>query len=189
MVVRDQVSMVESEYRQLVFEGSPAKLDQLLARPSATMRPGFDLGHYEYDVLADHYVERFGAANVRVFEFAAMLREPRAFLGDLATFLEIEPWPELSESVLSTRVNATLPTRFLSTRRRLNHFQKTGLNPHPMVSMRPVWRTPLWVLANRLPPPKRPLLDAAAREKIRERFRASNQRLAERYGVVFPVRD
>jgi hypothetical protein len=179
--------MIESEYRQLVFEGSPATLDQLLSRPSAAMRPGFDIGHYEYDRLADRYAERFGSDNLRVFEFRAMLGEPRRFLGELAAFLEIEPWPELPESVLSTPVNATLPVRLLSLRRRLNHFQKTGLNPHPVVSMRPVWRTPLWVLANRLPPAKKPLLDEAARARIRDRFRASNLRLAERYGVEFPA--
>lgn len=184
-VVREQVAMIESEYRQLVFEGSTAPLHRLLARPSATMRPGFDLGHYEYDLLADHYASLFGVENVRLFEFSAMLREPVAFLGKLAEFLGIESWPEVPSDVLHRRLNATLPRRFLETRRRLNHFQRSGLNPYPMIALRPVWRSPLWALATRLPAPKRPLLDDESQAKIRGRFHESNQRLSERYGINF----
>ncbi|MGZ4675038.1 MAG: sulfotransferase [Acidimicrobiia bacterium] len=185
-VVREQVSMIESEYRQLVFEGSPAKLEDLLARPSASMRPGFDLGHYEYDLLADRYVELFGADRVRVFEFSAVVSRPRDFLGELAEFIGIEPWPELPDDVLAHRVNATLPRRLLSTRRALNHLQKSGLNPHPPVALPPFWRTPLWALAMRLPPPRRPLLDDETRQRLRARYAESNERLAARYGIRFP---
>src|SRR5690349_1191325 len=57
-VVREQVGMVESEYLQLLQEGSLRGLDRLLrTTPTLSSMPVFDLRQYEYDRLADHYVE------------------------------------------------------------------------------------------------------------------------------------
>jgi hypothetical protein len=185
-VVREQVGMLESEYRQLVREGTPATLQAFLhGPPKLGMRVGFDLGHYEYDLLADAYVERFGAANVRLFEFGALTADPRAFLDAVAEFLGIDPWPEMSEADLRRRVNTGLPRRLMGVRRFLNHFERGGLNPYPLVPLRPVWRGPLSYLGSRLPPPKRPFFDAQTQQWIRERFAASNERLRERYGIEF----
>lgn len=185
-VVREQVDMIESEYLQLVQEGSSARLDWLLRfTPTAATVPGFDLGHYEYDRLADHYAQLFGPKRVRVFEFRSVVGDPRRFLDDVAGYLGIDPWPTLPTDVLSRRVNPRLPRRLLGLRRFLNHFERRPLNPHPVVALPPVWRGPLWWLASRLPAPRRPLLDAETRAGLRARYAASNARLAERYGVVF----
>ncbi len=183
-VVREQVGMLESEYRQLVREGTPATLEAFLhGPPRLGMRVGFDLGHYEYDLLADAYVDLFGASNVRMFEFGALTADPRAFLGQVAAFLGIDPWPELTDEVLLRRVNAGLPRRLMGARRFLNHFERGGLNPYPLVPLKPVWRGPLSYLGSRLPPPKRPFFDPETEQWIRDRFAASNERLRERYGI------
>jgi hypothetical protein len=185
-VVREQVSMLESEYRQLVREGSPAKLRNFIQpAPGARMRVGFDPGQYEYDLLADAYARLFGAEQVRLFEFGALTADPGAFLDEVAAFLEISPWPSLPPEVLHARVNSSLPRRLMGVRRFMNHFERGGLNPFPVVAFRPVWRTPLGVLADRLPPPKTPFFDPEMQESLRARYRASNERLAERYGIVF----
>jgi hypothetical protein len=184
-VVREQVDMIESEYLQLVQEGTPAKLRELLAfRPRLATVPGFDLGHWEYDRLADHYVELFGAGNVAIFEFRAVIRDPQRFLDDLAGFMGVSPWPRLSDSELRRRVNPTLPRRFLGVRRALNHLERRPLNPYPLLALPPVWRGPLWWLASRWPR-RRPIIDATTAAGLRARYEASNARLAERHGVRF----
>jgi hypothetical protein len=185
-VVRDQVDMIESEYLQLIQEGSVAPLEWLLGfRPRAATVPGFELSHYEYDRLADHYTQLFGRENVRLFEFRAMTRDPRAFLDHVSDFLGIEPWPQLPEDVLTRRVNPTLPRRLLGVRRFFNHFERRPLNPHPLLALPPIWRGPLWWLASRLPARRRSLLDSKTQTMLREHFGASNLRLGTRYGVDF----
>ncbi len=147
------------------------------------MRVSFDLRRYEYDLLADRYAELFGPANVRIFELNALSADPRAFLDQLAEFLEIDPWPEIPEDELRRRVNRSLPRRFMGLHRFLNHFARSGLNPYPLIALPPRWRAPLSNLASRLPPPKRPFFDTATEQWIRDRFAASNRRLHERYGI------
>jgi hypothetical protein len=185
-VVREQVSMIESEYLQLVQEGTTARLGWLLAfQPRAATLPGFDLDHYEYDRLADHYVDLLGRDHVRLFEFSRVIGDPRRFLDDVAGFLRVNPWPQLPPEVLSRRVNPTLPRRLLGLRRFMNHFERRPLNPHPLVSLPPFWRGPLWWMASRLPKAKKPLLDEHTRAELLARYAASNQRLATRHGITF----
>jgi hypothetical protein len=185
--VREQVAMIESEYRQLVHDGSPARLADLLAGRGRWVVPTFDLGHYEYDTLADEYVRRFGADAVRVYAFESIAADQAAFLADLAVFLGLEPWPDLGADVLRGRVNPGSPTALLELRRRLNHFRRSELNPDPVLALGPAWRRPVAALAGRLPPRRRPLLDPATAAALRERFRAPNERLAARHGVALPV--
>jgi hypothetical protein len=184
-VVREQTAMLESEYQQLVREGSPARVEALLDEGSHWRTVGFDLARYDYDRLADAYAALFGADNIRLFELSALTKDPRGFLDDVAAYLEIEPWPELSDEVLHRRVNAGVPRRLLGARRFMNHFERSLLNPYPLLSVRPFWQLPLGVLATRLPPSKRPFFDAATRARLQDRYRRCNEQLAERYGVVF----
>ncbi len=182
--VREQVAMIESEYRQLVLEGCPARLTDLVARTPGWRTVGFDLGHYEYDRLADRYVELFGGDRVRVFGFEAMVADRAGFLAALADHLGVPPWPDLPREVLERRVNAGLPKRLLGLRRFLNHFERSDLNPDPLLALPPVWRSPLAALASRLPARRGPLLDAATRARLQEHYRGANARLAQRHGVV-----
>ncbi|MGZ6955380.1 MAG: hypothetical protein ACXVLO_05975 [Acidimicrobiia bacterium] len=186
LAVREQVAMIESEYRQLVLEGTPARLATLLARVPSWVNVGFDLGHYEYDLLADEYARCFGKDRVGVFSFEAITADPAVYLAALASFLELDPWPALPASVLRSRVNAGLPSRLVGVRRVLNHFQRSPLNPNPLIALRPVWRSPLSALASRLPARRRSLIDTATQQQLRDRYRESNHRLAARYGVSFP---
>jgi hypothetical protein len=182
-VVREQIDMIESEYLQLVQEGTPARLRDLLDfTPRLATVPGFDLGQWEYDRLADRYVELLGAERVRVFEFRSVIADPQAFLDDLAAFMGTAPWPRLPEAELRRRVNPTLPRRLLGLRRWLNHFERRALNPYPLVALPPVWRGPMWWLASRLPDRRRPILAPADQARIRARYSESNTRL-RRHGV------
>jgi hypothetical protein len=180
---REQVGMIESEYRQFVLEGGTGRLTTLLRRRPNWVSVGFDLGHYEYDRLADEYARLFGPDRVKVFSFAAVTAEPARHLAELAEFLGIGPWPDVPARVLSTPVNRGASPRLLGVRRALNRLRRTPLNPDPVLALPDVWRTPLAAVAARLPGPTRPLLDAETRAEIREHYTASNARLLERHGV------
>jgi hypothetical protein len=183
-VVREQVSMLESEYRQLVREGTPAPLDAFLhVPPRFTKRVGFDLSHYEYDLLADRYAEQFGRDNIRLFDLRNVASDPRGFLDELAPFLGLDPWPPIPPAVLRQRVNPGLPRRLMNLQRFMNHFRRGWLNPYPLIALKSVWREPISRVASRLPPPKRPFFDAETHQWLQDRFATSNARLFDRYGI------
>ena len=185
-VVREQVEMIESEYLQLVQEGSPASLKWLLEfKPRAASLPGFDLGHYEYDRLADHYVQLFGKQNVRLFEFDALRKDPQAFLDAVALYIGVEPWPRLSQEILTRRTNPALPRGLIGLRRFLNKFERRPLNPHPVFTIPAFWRRPLWWLGSRVARNNKPLIDARTRTELRERYREPNARLALNHAIKF----
>src|SRR5580765_3007094 len=79
IVVRSQIDMIESEYRQLVGEGYPGRISSLWSS-DGWKTPQFDLGQYEYDTLVREYQQQFGAANVAVFSYEGVLAERAAFL-------------------------------------------------------------------------------------------------------------
>ena len=183
-VVREQVAMIESEYLQLLQEGSLRSLDSLLASsPTMSSMPVFDLRQYEYDRLADRYVELFGPDAYRLYDFDALRVDPRAFLDALTGYLGIAPWPTLGDDVLARRFNPTVPRRLLGLRRFLNHFERRPLNQDPVVAVAPFWRGPLWWLAAHSPGRPKPVIGAERASELRERYRASNARLAERHGL------
>jgi hypothetical protein len=185
-VVREQVAMIESEYLQLLQEGSLRPLDRLLdGSPTLSSMPVFDLRQYEYDRLADHYVGLFGRDGYRLFDFDALRADPRGYLDAIADHLGIPPWPPLADDVLRQRFNPTVPRRLLGLRRFLNHFERRPLNQDPVVAVAPVWRGPLWWLAARGPGRPRPVIDPTRAGELRDRYRASNARLAERHGIDF----
>ena len=187
-VVREQVDMIESEFLQLVQEGSVAPLAALLEfTPRLATVPGFDLGHYEYHRLAEHYASLLQPGRLAGFEFRAVVGDPQAFLRRLAEFAGVAPWPALPPEVLGRRVNPTLPRRLLAVRRAMNHFERRALNPYPLISLPPFWRGPLWWLASRMPARRRPIIDPGTQAALRKRYATSNARLAAGFGVELPV--
>jgi hypothetical protein len=174
MVVRSQIDMIESEYRQLVGEGYRGPISSLWST-DAWKRVQFDLGHYEYDTLVREYQQLFGGENVAVFSYEGVLAHRRAFLDRLAAFVGVEPF-ELGDDVGERDVHPGLPNRGIGLLRRLNHFRRTELNPFPIFNMGKWWRGPIVAVA-RLLPRRRHLLPAAKRAELAERYREPNERL------------
>ncbi len=175
MVVRSQVDMIESEYRQRVGEGYPGRVSSLWSSdPWKTAQ--FDLGQYEYDTLAREYQERFGAENVAVFTYEGVVANRARFLDRLAAFLGVAPF-ELGDDVGARAVHPGLPNRGLGLLRTLNHFRASELNRFPPVDLGVWWRGPIVSVARRLPR-KRHLVPAAKRAELAERYAESNARLA-----------
>jgi hypothetical protein len=174
MVVRSQIEMIESEYRQLVGEGYRGRISSLWST-DAWKRVQFDLGHYEYDTLVREYQQLFGAENVAVFCYESVVADRNAFLDRLAAFVGVEPF-DLGDDIGERDVHPGLPNRGIGLLRRLNHFRRTELNPFPIFSIGKWWRRPIVAVARRLPR-RRHLLPASTRAELAERYREPNERL------------
>jgi hypothetical protein len=175
VVVRSQIDMIESEYRQLVGEGYRGRISSIWSS-DAWKRVQFDLGHYEYDTLVREYQQSFGAENVAVFSYEGVVADRSGFLDRLAAFLGVEPF-ELGHDIGERDVHPGLPNRGIALLRRLNHFRRTELNPFPIFSIGVWWRGPIVAVARHLPR-RRHLIPAAKRAELAERYREPNERLA-----------
>jgi Sulfotransferase family len=175
IVVRSQIDMIESEYRQLVGEGYRGRISSIW-NTDAWKRVQFDLGHYEYDTLVREYHRLFGAENVAVFTYEGLGTDRSRFLERLSTFFGVEPF-NLGAAASTRDVHPGLPNRGLGLLRMLNHFRRTELNPFPTVNIGVWWRGPI-VAVSRALPRRRHLIPAAKRQELAERFREPNARLA-----------
>jgi hypothetical protein len=176
MVVRSQIDMIESEYRQLVGEGYPGRISSLWASDRwKTVQ--FDESHYEYDTLVREYQQLFGADNIAVFPYEGIGADRGHFLDELAAFLGVAPF-DLGADAGERAVHPGLPNRGLGLLRALNHLRRSELNPFPIVDLGSSWRGPIVAVARRLPR-RRHLIPAAKRVELSERYRESNDRLAK----------
>jgi hypothetical protein len=175
IVVRSQIDMIESEYRQLVGEGYRGRISSVWGT-DAWKRVQFDLGHYEYDTLVLEYQKLFGASNVAVFTYEGIVADRDRFLDRLAAFFGVEPF-KLGDDVVERDVHPGLPNRGLGLLRVLNHFRRTELNPFPTVNIGVWWRGPIVAVARHLPR-RRHIVPAQKRAELAERYRVPNQRLA-----------
>lgn len=174
IVLRSQIDMVESEYRQLVGEGYRGRLSSLWLS-DAWKRVQFDLEHYEYDTLVREYQRLFGPDNVAVFTYEVLIADRAHFLDRLAEFFGVEPFK--LESVSTRDVHPGLPNRGIALLRLLNHFRRTELNPFPTVDIGVWWRGPI-VAVSRLLPKRKHLIPAKKRAELAQRYEESNRRLA-----------
>jgi hypothetical protein len=176
MVVRSQIDMIESEYRQLVGEGYRGRISSLWTS-DAWKRVQFDLGHYEYDTLVREYQLLFGSENVGVFTYEGVVADRDRYLDRLATFFGVERF-DLRPDVGEQDVHPGLPNRGLGMLRSLNHFRRTELNPFPIVDIGVWWRGPIVAVSRKLPR-RRHLIPAAKRAELAERYSEPNDRLAK----------
>jgi len=183
-LVREQVSMIESQYRQLVAHGFCGPIEALWAEEPGWRTVGPRAAYYEYDRLADHYAARFGRERVAVWPYERLAADRDGFLTGLAAFCGVGGFGRLSDEAARRVVNPSLPARGLWLHRALNRLRRTELNPYAPVDLGPRWRAAAMALTRRLPP-RAALLPERTRRALRERYAPSNARLAERYGVRF----
>lgn len=176
IVVRSQIDMIESEYRQLVGEGYPGRISSLWSS-DAWKTASFDLGHYEYDRLVREYHGRFGPDQVAVFTYEGIVAERDRFLDRLADFLGVAPF-ERGTDDNAREVHPGLPNRSLALLRAMNHLRRSELNRFPIVDLGDRWRGPIVAVTRRLPR-RRHLIAAEKRAELAARYRQSNDRLAK----------
>jgi hypothetical protein len=175
-VVRNQIDMIWSVYKQLVSAGFPGKFSHLMAMRS-WKTTAFDPAYFEYDRLMSQYHALFGKDRVCVLQYELMRRDVGAFLGRLCDFMGVD-YVEPRQAAL--RVNPSLPDASIGLVRRLNYFRKSDLYPLPVLDLGRGY-SPLRDLAVRIAqymPWFAPRSDKQLLRELVPRFSESNARLA-----------
>jgi len=186
IVVREQIAMIVSCYKEGVDASLGIPLDRYLNPPTAGNRlvPTFNLRHFAYHHLVGYYQGLFGREHVRVLPYELLAQDPQAFVTAIAglagreapTGYDTDPvhrslggfacslrW-RLNRVLLRSTLNPTGWTESAWTRSRCNRFAR-ALSPgflDRIVDRR---------------------MEARVRLKAGDGFRASNRRLAEITGI------
>lgn len=182
-VVRNQLDMIWSVYKQLVSVGYPGTLAQLMKMRS-WKTTSFDLAYFEYDRLISQYLGLFGEGRVCVLQYEQMRRNICAFLGSLCAFLGVD---YVEPQQAAARVNPSLPDASIGMVRRLNYFRRSDLYPFPVLDLGRGY-APLREMAVKLTQKAPWLVSRRDRQLLRElgpRFSESNARLVRLLGDEF----
>jgi hypothetical protein len=177
VVVRDQVPMLESVYRQLIESGYPGSFSSLFESERWTM-PAFDPTMYEYDLVLHQYRRLFGADRVLMARYELLEADPEAFVSQVCAFIGVPPAPAPRE-----RVNRTVSAEFMVVTRWLNRFRRSERNRWPAVRLPARAIGALVAKGGRLVPASgRRLLSDEDRAWVAAHFVDSNARLAAMLG-------
>lgn len=184
IVVRRQLDMAVSMYKQYVRMGGICTLREYLFPPRDGRIPLFRVAFLEYGRLAGYYARLFGAGRVRVMLYERLRDEPASFLDELAEFAGIRSGVEFPAE---DRVNESMSDMAVLLKRRVNRWHGGDslfpvTPPVPRVTgalFRAVTKFDRTGLARRFPVN----LKSEAAELVAGRFRDSNRELAAQFGL------
>lgn len=87
VVVREQMQMIASNYREYIRGGGTCSLKRYLNPPVANHRPMFDPDYFRYDKFVEQYYEAFGTDQVKVLPFEWLKARPKRFVSEVCGFL------------------------------------------------------------------------------------------------------
>jgi hypothetical protein len=185
MVVREQVGMIASLYRQYVFEGGRLPLDRYVAGVVPELKPGFRFEHLDYAPLARRYQSLLGEDRVRVTTYEDFRADPQPTLDRLCEHLGVDPQPAASDA--RAVVNRGLSDRSARVMRTVNAFTRPArMHEEPLVDLR--LRNPFARVLRKLDragtPWSRPAgVEAKVAELVGDRYVEPNRDLAELLGT------
>jgi len=91
IVVREQRSMILSNYMQYLKYGGPRSIEGFLAPQNDARAPSLDPRYWDYDRLVDVYMRRFGRDNVLVLPFEMLRKDPPGFVARICSFAGVAP--------------------------------------------------------------------------------------------------
>jgi len=121
MVIREQVSMIRSNYLYYIRGGGRLSLRRYLDRPpiyETRAWTGFHLNYLEYDRPIAYYRALVGPRNLCVLPLEMLRRDPAAFVGRIRNFAGAAVGDAQVDSGV---VKSAIMTGGLGTRRILNH--------------------------------------------------------------------
>jgi hypothetical protein len=195
LVLREQVDMIATVYRQYVHDGGtygPRRYLEAGRRRGGAFRrgykiPGFRYEHFDYEARVRLYESVFGARNLQVYLYEDLRREGDGFVSRLAGDLGLEldgPAPDAGR-----RDNVSLGRRLMPLARGLNHFTARNVaQKRCLADIVPSHRViraalaPLNPLAGGPAGPEH-LFDAGTIAAMRARYAPGNARLAAARGL------
>lgn len=183
IVVREQVAMLVSNYKQYVRMGGVCGFEEYLFPPRDGRIPLFRLDHFRYDHLVEHYVRLFSERDVLVLPYELLRQDRAAFARRVLDHLGLDgvepPDPESD-----ARINVSL-TDVQTRLRRWVNLLGVGDSLYPVRPRAPWLSAALFRLVDRLGDTRvgrRP--SGRFRERAAtaagDRYAASNRRL-QRY--------
>jgi hypothetical protein len=94
LVVREQRSMILSNYMQYLKYGGARSIEGYLFGENDARSPSLTPRYWRYHELAGLYVDVFGAANVLVLPYEMLRNDPADFAGRIYRFAGVEQPPE-----------------------------------------------------------------------------------------------
>jgi hypothetical protein len=196
IVIREQIGMILSSYKQYVRVGGTASLNDYLDPPfyrrSRGLRmPLFRFEYFEYHWLIEYYRELFGSDNVLVLPFEQFSREPKDFTRRIMEFAEADGLQSLDSLPYSKSVNSALTAGTVAMKRRSNVVAtQDSVNPWAALPNSRVKRAvdgTVQLLDKLVPSGVQKSLDAKMKKQVQDsvghRYCASNQRVAEITGL------
>ncbi len=132
--VRSQLRALPSIYMQYISRGGTMTCDQFFNSSPAPGYYRFDAIHFEYDHLVTLYQEIFGRENVFVMPQESLKDSLQETIGMLAQFCGNTIFNGLQPGAERVRM-ASYPEHAIPVLRRLNHVQKSVMNPNPILHL------------------------------------------------------
>jgi len=122
MVTREQSSYVRALYKTQVEWGMPHKLKHLLDPHKEHRFPQFGAHYLRYELVAQYYIQLFGAENVLVIPYELLVNSPDVFLQHVVEFsgVQTDITPLIEKSGAVARVNANKPISAIAFQRWFN---------------------------------------------------------------------
>ncbi len=130
-VVRNPRDAIWSVYKQMVAEGFPGTLNDLLNQ-TPWKTTCFRLDYFDFDRLLEKYIQLYGEDRICVLRYEAMQRDMAGCLEKICSFLKI---PFVFPQQARKRVYPSLPDASVGFVRRLNYLHKTELYPLPLYNL------------------------------------------------------
>ncbi len=132
--IRAQMRILPSVYMQYLLRGGTMTPQQFY---EGTNRPGyfgFTPKHFEYADLIGHYQALFGRENVYVVTQESIVKDMQAAAQGIAKFAEASHFNKLSDDAKRPYA-PSYPEYGVPVLRRINHVQRSTLNPNPIISV------------------------------------------------------
>ena len=187
IVIREQLAMLFSTYQQYVRRGGVLPLERYLNRPPAHewAHPWpCRLQHFEYDLLIEHYRQRFGRTNVLALPYELFREDAVEFVRRIGDFTGARAKPDAEKRLPAASVaNPSIAAGTVTLKRYLNHVVREQTNPWaPIGSDGTLGRASAFVpaLGNALPRSFHARIEGQMRAQIADavgtRYAASNAR-------------
>jgi hypothetical protein len=130
IVIRNQVSMLRSNYLYYIRGGGRFGLKRFLLRPHMFEFhhwSEFHLSFLKYDNIARYYMDLFGDSQIKVMPFEMILNNAQKFIGEINDFCGVRAAPRhLDYGVVKARIptGSAVPRRFMN-----NFFSNDEMNP------------------------------------------------------------
>lgn len=134
ITIRSQLRALPSVYMQYISRGGTMTCKQFFHGDRHQGYFGFDPNHFEYDLLVARYQELFGSENVYILTQESLKSDMIGTITKLAKFCGNHSFNGLTEGAEKVRM-ASYPEHAAPFLRRINHVQKSTLNPAPFLRL------------------------------------------------------